>query len=67
MYRNLGTEGFVMGGLDVNMLGLGYGNILGPFYDQELLKMVENGTFAESRLDDMVVRVITPLISTGPT
>jgi beta-glucosidase len=60
-----GTEGFVMGGLDVNMPGLGYGNILGPFYDQELLKMVENGTISETRLGDMVVRVITPLISTG--
>lgn len=60
-----GTEGFVMGGLDVNMPGLGYGNILGPFYDQELLKMVENGTISETRLDDMVVCVVTPLISTG--
>lgn len=54
-----------MGGLDVNMPGLGYGNILGPFYDQELLNMVENRTIAETRLDDMVARVITPLISTG--
>ena len=54
-----------MGGLDVNMPGLGFGGILGPFFDNELVHMVSNGTIPESRLDDMVLRVITPFISTG--
>ncbi|KAH7028124.1 glycoside hydrolase superfamily [Microdochium trichocladiopsis] len=60
-----GTEGFVMGGLDLNLPGLGYGNILGNFYDQELYQMVLNGTIPESRLDDMVVRVLVPLFASG--
>lgn len=54
-----------MGGLDANMPGLGYGNILGPFFDQELYQMVLNGTIQETRLDDMVIRMVVPLISTG--
>ncbi|KFY13084.1 hypothetical protein V491_06524 [Pseudogymnoascus sp. VKM F-3775] len=63
--RTWGTEGFAMGGLDVNMPGLGYSNTLGPFFDQELYAMVFNGTIPEPRLDDMVARTITPFISTG--
>lgn len=54
-----------MGGLDINMPGLGYGNILGPFFDKELLHMVENKTIPAWRLDDMVTRALTGFISTG--
>ncbi|KAB8217573.1 glycoside hydrolase superfamily [Aspergillus novoparasiticus] len=60
-----GTQGFAMGGLDVNMPGRGYGNKFGPFFDQELYHLVSNGTIAEARLNDMVARVVTPAIVTG--
>ncbi|KAF7555596.1 hypothetical protein G7Z17_g2050 [Cylindrodendrum hubeiense] len=60
-----GTKPFAMGGLDVNMPGLGYGNILGPFFDKELYEHVSNGSISMSRLDDMVARALTPLFSTG--
>ncbi|CRL20762.1 Glycoside hydrolase, family 3, C-terminal [Penicillium camemberti] len=60
-----GTQGFVEGGLDANMPGSGFGNILGPFYDKELYNMVQNGTIKEARLDDMVNRMIIPFIVSG--
>ncbi|KAJ6133532.1 Glycoside hydrolase family 3 [Penicillium samsonianum] len=60
-----GTQAFVEGGLDANMPGLGFGGILGPFYDKDLYKMVQNGTIKKTRLDDMVTRMIVPLIVTG--
>lgn len=47
------------------MPGLGFGGILGPFYDKDLYKMVQNGTIKKTRLDDMVTRMIVPLIVTG--
>ncbi|KAH7137830.1 glycoside hydrolase superfamily [Dactylonectria macrodidyma] len=60
-----GTDPFVMGGLDINMPGLGFGNVTGPFFDKELYHLVSNRTIAMSRLDDMVTRALTPLIATG--
>lgn len=54
-----------MGGLDVNMPGSGFGNVTGTFFNKELSDLVSNGTIPESRLDDMVARAITPLVSTG--
>lgn len=47
------------------MPGKGFGGILGIFYDQELQDLVANGTIAESRLDDMIHRILTPYYALG--
>jgi beta-glucosidase len=47
------------------MPGNGFGGILGIFYGDELRDMVNNGTVPESRLDDMIHRILTPYYATG--
>ncbi|KAG5356284.1 putative beta-glucosidase A [Yarrowia sp. B02] len=73
----LGFQGFVvsdwqaqlsgvsnaLAGMDMSMPGNDVdGNI---FWGPELTKMVANGTLPESRLDDMVLRILTAVIYTG--
>lgn len=73
----LGFQGFVvsdwqaqlsgvsnaLAGLDMSMPGNDFdGNI---FWGPDLTKMVANGTLPESRLDDMVLRILTATIYTG--
>ncbi|AOW04256.1 uncharacterized protein YALI1_D22997g [Yarrowia lipolytica] len=73
----LGFQGFVvsdwqaqlsgvsnaLAGLDMSMPGNDVdGNI---FWGPDLTKMVANGTLPESRLDDMVLRILTATIYTG--
>lgn len=60
-----GTQAFVEGGEDIDMPGNGYGGALGIFFQGELEGYVQNGTIAESRLDDMVLRLLTPYIHAG--
>ena len=47
------------------MPGNGFGGILGIFYGDELRDLVNNRTIAESRLDDMIHRILTPYYATG--
>lgn len=47
------------------MPGNGFGGILGIFYGDELRDLVNNGTVPESRLDDMVHRILTPYYASG--
>ncbi|KAJ7281921.1 putative beta-glucosidase [Mycena rebaudengoi] len=50
-----------VGGLDVSMPGKAYFGILGNFYGDELTALVKNKTVSEARLDDMVIRTLTPI------
>jgi beta-glucosidase len=54
----------VNGGLDMDMPGgLGpYGTVpqAGSFFGGNITSMVNNGTVSESRIDDMIVRIMTP-------
>lgn len=47
------------------MPGNGFGGLLGIFYGDELRDMVNNGTVPESRLDDMIHRILTPYYALG--
>ncbi|KAM0712872.1 hypothetical protein Q7P35_000321 [Cladosporium inversicolor] len=54
----------VEGGLDMNMPG-GLGNYgtatgVGSYFGGNITSMVENGTVPESRIDDMIIRQMTP-------
>lgn len=51
--------------LDWEMPGLGYGGSLGTFFDDQLLKLVQDGSVKESRLDDQVTRILTPYFAYG--
>jgi len=42
------------------MPGAAYGGVYGNFYGEELAALVSNGTVPEERLDDMVLRILTP-------
>lgn len=73
----LGFQGFVMSdwfaqgsgvsnalaGLDLSMPGNDIDGTI--FWGEELTRMVNNGTLPELRLDDMVLRILTPLIYHG--
>ncbi|KAJ7610883.1 putative beta-glucosidase, partial [Roridomyces roridus] len=48
-------------GLDVSMPGSAYDGLLGNFYGDELVALVKNGSVSENHLDDMVIRVLTPI------
>ncbi|TFY50840.1 hypothetical protein EVJ58_g10868 [Rhodofomes roseus] len=56
---------FINGGLDICMPGVGFGGVLGTMWGDSLFPYVENGTVAESRVDDAVVRLLTPWIFPG--
>ncbi|KAJ7774990.1 putative beta-glucosidase [Mycena metata] len=63
------TESFALGGLDISMPGTGlnipgspFFGLFGAFYGAELVALVENGTVSEARLDDMVLRTLTPIL-----
>ena len=60
-----GTREAVYGGNDLDMPGNGFNGLLGIFYGDELRDLVNNGTIAESRLDDMIHRVLTPYYAAG--
>ncbi|KZT68357.1 glycoside hydrolase family 3 protein [Daedalea quercina L-15889] len=60
-----GDAEFINGGLDICMPGVGYGGILGTMWGDALIPYVENGTVAESRVDDAAVRLLTPWINSG--
>lgn len=48
------------GGLDVTMPGSGSNGSNGLFGGQGLIENVQNGTISESRIDDAVLRILTP-------
>ncbi|KAJ7109836.1 putative beta-glucosidase [Mycena epipterygia] len=55
------TESSAIGGLDISMPGTAYDGLFGNFYGDELTALVKNGTVSEARLDDMILRVLTPI------
>ncbi|KAG5362955.1 putative beta-glucosidase A [Yarrowia sp. B02] len=75
----LGFQGFVMSdwfahgsgvsnalaGMDMSMPGTDAGEDQTVFWGEQLTRMVANGTLPKSRLDDMVLRILTPLIKFG--
>lgn len=75
----LGFQGFVMSdwfaqasgvssalaGMDMSMPGTDADKLETVFWGEQLTRMVANGTLPESRLDDMVLRILTPLIYFG--
>ncbi|KAH8916735.1 glycoside hydrolase family 3 protein [Atractiella rhizophila] len=56
---------FEMGGTDLIMPGNGFFGILGTFWNDTLVEQVKNGTVPESRLTDMVLRIVTPFYASG--
>ena len=72
---------FINGGLDICMPGQGFGGVLGLMWGDGLVANVNNGSIAESRLDDAVsvahpfrfpslnhlqaIRTLTPWIALG--
>jgi len=54
------TKEAIVGGLDIEMPGFGYGGALGTFFGPELVSLVNNGSVAESRVNDAVTRLLTP-------
>jgi beta-glucosidase len=44
----------INGGLDISMPGVGFAQVMGTFWGSNLLPLVQNGTVAESRVDDAV-------------
>ncbi|KAG5359888.1 putative beta-glucosidase A [Yarrowia sp. C11] len=75
----LGFQGFVMSdwfaqgngvanalaGMDMSMPGNDVDEFQTVYWGEQLTRMVSNGTLSESRLDDMVLRILTPLIYFG--
>ncbi|KAJ7172348.1 putative beta-glucosidase [Mycena filopes] len=63
------TASSALGGLDVSVPGTGFNipgspvfGLFGNFFGDELTALVENGTVSEARLDDMVLRTLTPIL-----
>lgn len=54
------NEASALGGLDVSMPGTAYNGLFGDFYGKSLLALVQNGSVPKARLDDMVLRILTP-------
>ncbi|KAJ5110220.1 Glycoside hydrolase family 3 [Penicillium argentinense] len=54
----------IEGGLDMNMPGgigmYGMNREAGSFFGKNVTSAVRNGTVAESRIDDMIIRIMTP-------
>lgn len=44
------------------MPGSAYNQQFGSFYGDELVALVKNGSIPEDRLDDMVLRTLTPVL-----
>ncbi|KAH8921086.1 glycoside hydrolase family 3 protein [Atractiella rhizophila] len=55
-----GTFDYFIGGTDLQMPGSGFGGVLGADWASGLSAAVKNGTIPETRLNDAVVRVLTP-------
>ncbi|EPS94914.1 hypothetical protein FOMPIDRAFT_281622 [Fomitopsis schrenkii] len=55
----------INGGLDIAMPGVGFGGLLGSWWGDKLIPYVQNGTVPESRVDDAVIRTLTPWIASG--
>ncbi|TFY62536.1 hypothetical protein EVJ58_g3808 [Rhodofomes roseus] len=60
-----GDAEFINGGLDISMPGVGIGGVLGAWWGDGLIPYVLDGTVAESRVDDAVIRLLTPWIFSG--
>ncbi|KAJ7103176.1 putative beta-glucosidase [Mycena belliarum] len=56
------TESSANGGLDLSMPGSAYGGAFGNFFGDELIALVKNKTISEARLDDMAVRILSPIL-----
>ncbi|KAF7363563.1 putative beta-glucosidase [Mycena sanguinolenta] len=56
------TESSAIGGLDVSMPGTGFNGLLGDFFGDQLVALVQNGSVSEARLDDMAIRTLTPIL-----
>lgn len=59
------TESSAYGGLDLLTPGRGLGSYFGRFFGQELVDAVNNGTLPASRVDDQVIRILTPYFALG--
>ncbi|EIM82192.1 uncharacterized protein STEHIDRAFT_124824 [Stereum hirsutum FP-91666 SS1] len=53
------------GGMDISMPGSGWDGLWGTFWGDSLTTLVNNGSVTEDRLDDAVIRLLTPLVSLG--
>ena len=53
-----GNEEFINGGLDLGMPGSAYYGIFGDFWGDNLIPYIDNGTVAESRVDDAVRNIL---------
>ncbi|KPI42161.1 putative beta-glucosidase G [Cyphellophora attinorum] len=77
--EELGFQGYVMsdwgathsglpainGGLDMDMPGSSFGSQTLSFFGGNITAAVQNGSLPESRLDDMVLRIMTPYYFLG--
>ncbi|KAJ6502414.1 putative beta-glucosidase [Mycena sanguinolenta] len=56
------TESSAIGGLDVSMPGSAFDGLLGDFFGDQLIALVQNGSISEARLDDMAIRTLAPIL-----
>lgn len=54
------NEESALSGMDSSMPGSAYNGRFGNFFGDSLLKLVQNGSVPEQRLDDMVLRILAP-------
>ena len=47
------------------MPGSAFGGIFGSFWGDDLTEIVNNGSVTEDRLDDAVLRLLTPMVWLG--
>ncbi|KAJ6547711.1 putative beta-glucosidase [Mycena capillaripes] len=55
------SEASAIGGLDVSMPGTAFDGVFGNFFGDELVALVKNASVPEARLDDMVLRTLSPI------
>jgi len=59
------SQASIAGGLDWEMPGYNFGGALGTFFGNATVDLVNNGTIAQDRLNDMVIRILTPFYALG--
>lgn len=59
------TKDSILAGLDMDQPGNDPSAIEGELWGDNLLKMVKNGTVPENRIDDAILRILTPYYSLG--
>lgn len=64
-YAVASTEDSILAGLDMDMPGNEPSAIEGELWGDNLLKLVQNGTVPESRINDAILRILSPYYSLG--